>query len=124
MLNSVNLQGRLTDTPVPQLTNSGTYVLNFHIAVEEMTGEDEKKVNFFKCVAWGNTASFIGRNFYKGKEIIVVGKLDTNKYTDKNGNKRTDFFIVVSKVNFCGIPIDSTDKDNWFLGNVPEPEPL
>ena len=73
MLNSVNLQGRLTDTPVPQLTKSGTYVLNFCIAVEEMiTGKNEKKVNFFKCVAWGKTADFISRNFCKDKEIISV----------------------------------------------------
>ena len=125
MLNSVNLQGRLTDTPVPQLTKSGTYVLNFCIAVEEMiTSKNEKKVHFFKCVAWGKTADFISRNFCKGKEIIIVGRLDTNEYSDKNGVNHKDVFTVVEKVNFCGIPIDSAEKDDWFLGSKTPPEPI
>ena len=125
MLNSVNLQGRLTDTPVPQLTKSGTYVLNFCIAVEEMiTSKNEKKVNFFKCVAWGKTADFISRNFCKGKEIIIVGRLDTNEYSDKNGVNHKDVFTVVEKVNFCGIPIDSAEKDDWFLESKTPHEPI
>ena len=31
---------------------------------------------------------------------------------------------VVEKVNFCGIPIDSAEKDDWFLGSKTPPEPI
>ena len=127
MLNSVNLQGRLTDTPVPQLTKSGTYVLNFCIAVEEMiTGKNEKKVNFFKCVAWGKTADFISRNFCKGKEIIIVGRLDTNEYSDKNGVNHKDVFVVVREIDFCDKKNDEENQKDFenALNDIEPPLPI
>lgn len=103
MLNKVMLQGRLTEHPELKYTKSNKAVVDFSIAVEDSRAVNgERNVNFFKCEAWGNTAKFICKYFEKGQQIIVDGRLATNNYTDKNGIKRTDVFLSVEGVNFCG----------------------
>ena len=120
MLNSVNLHGRLTADPELKYIPSGTAVTSFYIAVD-----DGKKANFFKCVAWAGTAETICKHFYKGRQIIVDGRLDTNTYTDKNGIKRTDVFVVIEKLDFCD-PKSDEQKQREFEEaiNSIEPPPL
>ena len=102
MLNQVVLQGRLTANPELKHTQSNIAVTSFSIAVEEnRTVNDERKTNFFKCVAWRNCAEFICKYFEKGKPILINGELRNDTYTDKNNVKRTDTIVVVSGVNFC-----------------------
>lgn len=103
MLNKVILQGRLTDHPELKHTKSNRAVVDFSIAVEESrTADGERKVNYFKCEAWNSIAEFICKYFEKGQQILVDGRLSTNNYTDKNGVKRTNVFLSVEGVNFCG----------------------
>lgn len=103
MLNIVTLQGRLTADPELKYTNNNTPVLNFSVAVEEnRIANGERKTNFFKCVAWKKCAEFISTYFEKGKPIIITGELSNNAYTDKNGNKQMNTFVIVSSVYFCG----------------------
>ena len=51
MFNRISLHGRFTATPELKVTQSGTAVTSFYLAVD-----DGKKANFFKCVAWAGTA--------------------------------------------------------------------
>ena len=46
-------------------------------------------------------------HFAKGKEIIVEGELSTEKWEDKDGNKRASIKMTVDKVHFCGSKSDS-----------------
>ena len=118
MLNSVNLHGRLTADPELKYIPSGTAVTSFYIAVD-----DGKKANFFKCVAWAGTAETICKHFYKGRQIIVDGRLDT--YTDKNGIKRTDVFIVIEKLDFCDTKSDEQKQREFEEAiNSIEPPPI
>lgn len=103
MLNKVILQGRLTENPELKHTKNDKAVVNFFVAVEDSRAVNgETEVNFFKCVAWGSTAEFICRYFEKGQQVLIDGRLMTNSYTDKNDVKRTDVFIAVEGINFCG----------------------
>lgn len=103
MLNKAILQGRLTDHPELKHTKNDKAVVDFSLAVEDSrTANGERNVNFFKCEAWGSTAEFICKYFEKGQQIIVDGRLSVNNYTDKDNVKRTNVFIVVEGVNFCG----------------------
>ena len=80
----------------------------------------------FKCVAWAGTAETICKNFYKGRQIIVDGKLDTNTYTDKNGIKRTDVFVVVREIDFCDKKNDEENQRDFetALNDVEQPLPF
>lgn len=94
-LNKVILAGRLTHEPELKHTTQGTPVIDFSLALNKGKGEAE----FFECKAWRNTAEFICRYFRKGDGIGVDGQLASRSY-EKNGEKRTIYYVDVKEVSF------------------------
>ena len=88
MVNRMILQGRLCADPEMRRTNNGTAVCSFRVAWSETIKDRETKL-FLNCVAWQGTAELICKYWYKGKEILLEGKLSTREYQDKNGNDRS-----------------------------------
>jgi single-strand DNA-binding protein len=109
-MNSCVLTGRLTADPELRTTPSGISVCRFTIAVDrpyQKAGED-RKADFLDVVAWRQNAEFVTKYFRKGSMIAVSGSLQTNKYEDKNGNKRTSYEIVADRTEFCGSKSDNS----------------
>ena len=107
-MNNICIMGRLTHDPELRNTSSGVEVVNFSVAVDrKYKSGDEKVTDFIDCQAWRQTAVFIDRYFNKGKMIAVTGSLQTENYTDKNGNKRKKVYINVESVDFCGSKSDN-----------------
>ena len=104
MLNTITLQGRFTETPVLKTTNNGAAVTAFTLAVprDYKTKDGKEITDFIDFVAWEKKAEFITRNFAKGEMITIIGSLETRKYEDSNGNKRTAYEVKVEKVYFAG----------------------
>lgn len=103
MLNVVAITGRLTAAPEQKQTNSGVAVTKFTVAVDRnFKSGDTKQTDFIPCVAWRNTAEFIAKYFGKGDMIAVQGTLQSDKFTDKDGNNRTAYNVVVDNASFCG----------------------
>lgn len=103
MLNSIVIQGRLTNDPELKYTNSGKSVTSFSIACErDFSTNGEKETDFINIVAWNGTAEFISKFFQKGKQILLKGSLQTRKYQTKNGENRTVTEVIADKVYFCG----------------------
>jgi single-strand DNA-binding protein len=100
MLNSVNLQGRLAESPELRYTQGGVPVVRFGLAVEG-TSKDAP-ADFFTIVCWREQAEFVARYLTKGRQVIVEGRLTTNKWTDKNGCKRKDVEVTAHRVHFAG----------------------
>ena len=101
MVNRMILQGRLCADPEMRRTNNGTAVCSFRVAWSETIKDRETKL-FLNCVAWQGTAELICKYWYKGKEILLEGKLSTREYQDKNGNDRSVTEMTVDRVHFCG----------------------
>lgn len=108
MFNLVVLTGRLTADPELKTTQSGISVTSFSVAVNRpyRTGE-EQQTDFINVVAWRKTAEFISKYFKKGNMIGIEGSIQTRKYTDKNGNNRTAFEVVVNNAQFVESKRDS-----------------
>ena len=109
MINTVALMGRLTYDPELKSTPSGVSVIRFQVACDrnyQRSGE-ERQADFIDCVAWRQTAEFISRYFRKGSMIAVEGSIQTNNYTDKDGNKRKQVEVVANNVSFCGSKAES-----------------
>ncbi len=104
MINTVALMGRLTYDPELKSTPSGVSVIRFQIAVDRNYQRQgaERQADFIDCVAWRQTAEFISRYFRKGSMIAVEGSIQTQNYTDKNGNQRKSVEVVANNVSFCG----------------------
>jgi len=103
MINNVVLMGRLTAEP--ELKSTGTVsVCSFTLAVDRRyKGQDEERqVDFIRCVAWRQAAEFLSRYFRKGSMVAVTGSLQVRNYEDKNGNKRQATEVVADQVSFTG----------------------
>lgn len=108
MLNVVVIMGRLTANPELRTTNSGISVTSFSVAVNRSYSKDgNNQTDFINCVAWRNNAEFISKYFTKGQMIAIRGSLQQNSYTDKDGNKRTTYDVVVDSADFCGSKAES-----------------
>ena len=100
--NSVRLEGRLTFDPELRSTSNGTAVVSFQIAVNRPYQKDkETQADYIDCQAWRTTAEFITKHFRKGSAIAIEGSLQTQNFTDKDGNKRKSVTVVVSDCGFC-----------------------
>lgn len=118
-MNKAILMGRLTKDPELRSTQNGTSVCSFTVAVDR--NSKEKQTDFINCVAWRQTGEFISKYFSKGRMIAVVGEIQQRDYTDKAGNKRTVYEVVVNEAGFCG---DKRQEANVDPDDDDEPLPF
>lgn len=115
MLNNVTLCGRLTANPELKTTTNGKNVTSFSVAVDrDFKNNGEKQTDFINIVAWGNTADFVCKNFCKGKQIIIQGRIETRNFTTNNGDKRYVTEVIANNVYFAGFTGETTTSANDF----------
>ena len=103
MLNHITIMGRLTRDPELRRTQGGTAVCAFTVAVDrDYSGKDgaDKQTDFIDVVAWRQTAEFVSKYFTKGRMIVASGSLQSRKWTDKNGNSRVSWEVIVNNAYF------------------------
>lgn len=94
-INQVFLSGNICKDPELRKTQTGKDVCSFTLA----TNEGKDKTEFHKCVAWDKTGEIIGAYVKKGNKLAVVGRLQTRKWTDKDGVEKYTTEIVVHSVD-------------------------
>jgi single-strand DNA-binding protein len=101
-LNHVFLQGRLVRDVELRSTQSGTSVATLTIAVDRDYARDgaSDKTDFVNVVCWKQTAEFASRYMSKGSMVVVSGRLESRKWEDKSGNKRTEWEVVADRLYF------------------------
>lgn len=107
------LQGQMVkDYDVQAGKTSGKLYGRFTVAVN--TGRDEnKKTSYIDCIAFGEIAEKLAAiNATKGKCINVLGNLDINTYTDKNGQMRKTPQIVVREADLVGKDKEMLEPEN------------
>lgn len=109
-MNSISIIGRLTADPELRKTQSGIPVASFTLAVDRPRVKET--TDFFNCVAWRQTGEFVARYFTKGRKMGVTGSMQSRRYEDKEGNKRTVWELVVDHVDFCDSK-KNTDGPSW-----------
>ena len=94
--------GRLTRDTEIKASGNGTEFCKFTIAVDRAYTKqgEERKCDFVDCTTFGKQAAFVNKYFHKGDGIVVEGRLESDKWTDKDGNKRTSWGIMVDRVEF------------------------
>lgn len=112
------LVGNLTADPDMRSTGSGISVCSFRVAVERRfkDGEGKRQTDFIPVTCWRSLADLCGRYLAKGRKVGVVGALQMDSYTDKQGVKRTSYRVVADEVEFLtpknsGGHSDADDSD-------------
>ena len=103
MLNRVILMGRLVADPELQHTPNNIAVTRLRVAVDRNYSKqgEEKKTDFIDVTVWRSTAEFVCKYFAKGRMIALEGSLRVDNFTDKDGNKRTKYYVEGSDVYFA-----------------------
>lgn len=111
-MNKVIFIGRLTKDPEVKNTSSQVQFCNFTIAVDRRfkDANGQRQADFINCVAWRQTAAFIGSYFRKGSKVAVAGSLQSRSYDDQSGQKRYVTEVVVDEVEFMDSKNDSTQQ--------------
>lgn len=99
-MNKITIIGRTTDKPELKQTPNGVAVSTFTVAVNRRFNRE--MTDFIPVTAWRGLAENCAKYVDKGQQIAVTGELQTRKYEDKDGNKRTAFEISADDVEFLG----------------------
>ena len=113
MLNKVFLGGRATRDIELRRTSTGTPVVQFSLAVENRINKDENgkpTADFINCLAWNKVAETISNYVKKGKRILIIGRLQTRNYENKDGNKVYVTEVVVENVKLIDYADSKTEE--------------
>jgi len=123
-LNRITLVGRLTRDPELRTTSTGKDVVEFSIAVNKRIKPQEGAgADFFRVKAWGQTAKYVSDYIGRGRLVSVDGRLESRKYTDKEGNNREIVEIVADNVNALDRPREDAEPRQESRGKTrTEPE--
>tara|TARA_A100001515_G_scaffold136010_1_gene127352 strand:+ start:1648 stop:2064 length:417 start_codon:yes stop_codon:yes gene_type:complete len=99
MFNKIFLLGNLGADPELKTGKSGKSYCRFSIATTSVVG-GEKKTEWFRCTAFGRTGDALAKYCSKGQTVFVEGRVEEQKYTDKNGNPRSNSMVIALSVQF------------------------
>ena len=102
-MNKTIIKGRLTRDPELKTSQSGTEYCTFSVAVDRryVKEKDTKITDFFDVRAFGNTGVAVSKFFCKGKEILIEGRMESNR-AEKDGVKVTYWTLILESFEFCG----------------------
>ena len=132
-MNKVILIGRFVRDPEIRYTSNDKCCANFSIAVDrKYKQEGQQDADFPRVIAWGKTAEFIEKYFRQGMKIVIEGRIQTGKYTNKEGQTVYTTDVVAESVEFAESKSASSnsnsskpaenkpkiDEDGWM--NIPD----
>lgn len=105
-VNKVILIGNLGRDPETRYTTGGDAVTNLRIATTETwkdkSGEKQEKTEWHTVVLFGRQAEIAGEYLKKGRSVYIEGRLQTRKYTDKEGQERYSTEVVGDRMQLLG----------------------
>ena len=125
--------GRLTAAPDIRYSQNGEQVTNINLAINERrknkNGETREITEFVRVVAFRKLAEIIGQYCKKGDQIYIEGKLQTRKWSDKNGQDHYTTEIIADQMQMLGGKEDrgqrerQSEKPGWSPDPQPNPAP-
>jgi single-strand DNA-binding protein len=107
-VNKVILVGRLTRDPEIRTTTSGQTVATIGMATNrfwtDKSGQKKDKTEFHNIVVWGRMAEIAGQYLTKGQEAFIEGRLESRKYTGKDGLERRVVEIIAENLQLGSRP--------------------
>lgn len=116
-LNKVTLIGRIGRDPETRYMSNGDAVTNATLATSETwkgkDGDKQEKTEWHNLTFYRKLAEIAGEYLKKGSLVYVEGKIETRKWTDKNGVEKYTTGIIVNEMKMLGSkPSGSADSGN------------
>lgn len=102
-MNQVIIIGRLTKDPEIKYSASGVAYGNYNLAVDrpKKKGAEKAETDFILCKVLGKQAEFAEKYLKQGTKIAISGSLQVDKYKDKDGNNRSQTYVLALNHEFC-----------------------
>lgn len=115
-INKVILVGTVGKDPEVKYFQSGDAYCTLSIATSESwkdkQGEKQEKTEWHRVKFTRKLAEIVGEYVKKGQQIYIEGKLETSKYTDKQGIERYSTDIVANEMQMLGGKSSSGDRSS------------
>ena len=136
-MNKCQFIGRLGADPETRYSPSGDAITTFSLAMTDVwtdreTGEQKKKTEWIRVVAFKKTAEVIGKYLNKGSRVWIETEVQTRKWEDRDGSTRytTEFVLQTTRnLNFLdtkgaggGGNYSQGNDSPPSSGNIPGPE--
>ncbi len=105
--NKVILMGNLTRDPETRVTQSGTAIVKFGLAVnrriQDADGNWKEEPTFVDITMFGKRGEAFARFHTKGKQAFIEGSLRFDQWDDREtGAKRSKLYVVGDNWEFVG----------------------
>ena len=113
-MNRVMLIGRLTAKPELRYTGSNIPYARFSVAINRTfsNSQGQRETDFINVVIWRKQAENVCNFLDKGSLVSVEGRLQSNSYDDKDGNKRYSLDVVADNVQFLESKSQAQSRQN------------
>ena len=106
-VNKVIIVGNLGRDPEVRYMPSGDAIANIAVATsykskDKNTGEQKELTEWHRISFFGKLAEIVGQYLKKGSSVYVEGRLQTRKYTDKDGIERYATEIIAENMQMLG----------------------
>ncbi len=106
-VNKVILIGNLGRDPETRYMPNGDAVTNITLATTETwkdrnSGERQEKTEWHRVTFYRRLAEIAGEYLKKGSQVFVEGRLETRKWTDKEGKDRYTTEIIARDMQMLG----------------------
>ena len=105
-VNKVILIGNLGKDPETRYMPNGEAVTNITLATTETwkdkSGEKQEKTEWHRVTFYRKLAEIAGEYLKKGSQVYVEGRLQTRKWTDKEGHERYTTEIIADRMQMLG----------------------
>lgn len=113
-VNKVILVGNLGRDPEVRYLPSGDAVANITLATTETwkdkSGEKQEQTEWHRVAMFGKTAEIAGEYLKKGSQVYIEGRLQTRKWTDKEGQERYTTEIRADRMQMLGSRSGGADR--------------
>lgn len=108
-VNKVIIVGNLGRDPEVRYMPSGDPIANIAVATsythkDRNTGESKELTEWHRITFFGRLAEIVGQYLKKGSSVYVEGRLQTRKYTDKDGVEHYATDIIAEQMQMLGGP--------------------
>lgn len=111
MYENVTIIGNTGQSPELRYTQAGVACCNFSVAVnkrwKDYEGQQQEQVKWFRITCWRGLAETVNQYVEKGRQVMVVGTIDTSAWLGKDGEPRATLELTAQTVKFLGNRTDS-----------------
>jgi single-strand DNA-binding protein len=105
-VNKAIIIGNLGKDPEMRYMPSGDAICNFSLATtdswKDKNGEKQEKTEWHRISMFGKLAEIAGEYLKKGSQVYVEGRIQTRKWTNKEGQDQYTTEIVADKMQMLG----------------------